>query len=107
MPLENLPLLRPDLTPTEKVLGVLSTAVMRECWQHCVDNRCRPFTVRFIYELLRQHRQIAYTTVMTTMTRLEDNGLLRCVDKKGLAKLYLPAVTEHELLAAVNEALAC
>ena len=48
-------------------------------------------TVREIYDILRHERQIAYTTVMTTMVRLAEKGLLRIVDRAGLCQLLCPS----------------
>lgn len=46
-------------------------------------------TVRDVYEVLREHRRIAYTTVMTTMSILEQKGFLRRT-RKERAYLYRP-----------------
>ena len=54
-------------------------------------------TVRDVHDELAQHRQIAYTTVMTTMTRLATKGLLRR-DTAGLAHRYRPAVSQDSYL---------
>jgi predicted transcriptional regulator len=55
-----------------KVLGSLESEVMEIMWQdsqfHCV---------RFVTEKLQKKRRIAYTTVMTIMTRLFEKGLLK------------------------------
>ncbi len=55
-------------------------------------------TVRNIYDSLRKQREIAYTTVMTTMVRLSEKGLLNIVDKVGLANCYSPAQNREEFL---------
>ena len=47
-----------------KVLGPLETEIMQIIWQ---DERS---TVKKVHRKLSQHRDIAYTTVMTTMSRL-------------------------------------
>jgi predicted transcriptional regulator len=60
-------------------------------------------TVRDIYDSLRQQRQIAYTTVMTTMVRLSEKGLLRIVDRVGLANCYAPVENREEF---INNAVA-
>ncbi|MFE3322696.1 BlaI/MecI/CopY family transcriptional regulator [Nocardia sp. NPDC059195] len=56
------------------------------------------FTVRDIYESLRLEREIAYTTVMSTMDNLHRKGWL---DRKrdGKAYLYWPTLTREEYSA--------
>ena len=53
-------------------------------------------TVRDVYEELLKHRKIAYTTVMTTLDRLEKKGTLKR-KKSGKAFVYSAAMTESEL----------
>jgi predicted transcriptional regulator len=54
-------------------------------------------TVRDVHDELASQRKIAYTTVMTTMTRLATKGLLRR-DTAGLAHRYRPAVSQETYL---------
>lgn len=54
-------------------------------------------TVRDVHDELAAERQIAYTTVMTTMTRLATKGLLRR-DTAGLAHRYRAAVSQDSYL---------
>jgi predicted transcriptional regulator len=77
-----------------KFLGDLECEIME-----LVCKKAAPtVTVREIYDVLRHERQIAYTTVMTTMVRLAEKGMLRIVDKAGLANCYAPAETRDEFL---------
>lgn len=71
-----------------KVLGPLEAAVMDIIW------RKEEATVRDVYETLNGSRKIAYTTVMTIMTRLADKDLL-LKDKEGIAYTYRPAVSKE------------
>jgi BlaI family transcriptional regulator, penicillinase repressor len=57
-----------------------------------------PCTVRDVYETLRVRRQIAYTTVMTTMRILERKGQLK-VSRKDRAHVYRPARPRQRVLA--------
>src|SRR6476646_6943293 len=57
-----------------------------------------PCTVRDVYETLRARRQIAYTTVMTTMRILERKGQLK-VSRKDRAHVYRPARPRQRVLA--------
>ena len=77
-----------------KFLGDLECEIMEVVWQ-----TAKPVvTVRDVYELLKHERQIAYTTVMTTMVRLSEKGLLKIVDKSGLANCYMPVESKEEFI---------
>lgn len=52
-------------------------------------------TVRDVHDRLSQRRKIAYTTVMTTMTRLATKGLLER-DTDSLAHRYRPRVRRED-----------
>lgn len=77
-----------------KVLGPLETEIMRLLWH---DKRS---TVKKVHRKLSQQRDIAYTTVMTTMSRLAEKGVLNR-QREGLAYVYTPAITEDEFVALV------
>lgn len=77
-----------------KFLGDLECEIMELVWKKAAPT----VTVREIYDILRHERQIAYTTVMTTMVRLAEKGLLRIVDKAGLANCYAPAEGREEFI---------
>jgi len=70
----------------ETVLGPLEYAVMDAVWAR---GEC---TVREVHDGLKQSRKIAYTTVMTTMTRLAAKGLLQR-DTSDLAHRYTATVS--------------
>ncbi|MGI8872963.1 MAG: BlaI/MecI/CopY family transcriptional regulator [Egibacteraceae bacterium] len=71
------------------LLGPLETAVMETVW------RLGETTVRDVHAELEKERDIAYTTVMTTMARLASKGLLGR-DTSGLAHRYLPSLSREE-----------
>lgn len=73
----------------EGLLGPLEQSVMEAVWT------LGPTTVRHVHESLAQNREIAYTTVMTTMTRLATKGLLSR-DTSGLAHVYTAEVPREE-----------
>jgi predicted transcriptional regulator len=77
-----------------KFLGDLECEIMELVWKKAQPT----VTVREIYDTLRHERQIAYTTVMTTMVRLAEKGMLRIVDKTGLANCYAPAESREEFI---------
>lgn len=65
-------------------------AVLRVLWDH------GPLTVREVMQHLHERgRRVAYTTVMTFLSRLEQKGVLTS-DKGDVAYVYRPRVTrEH------------
>lgn len=77
-----------------KFLGDLECEIMELAWKKANPT----VTVREIYDILRNERQIAYTTVMTTMVRLAEKGLLKIVDRAGLANCYSPVESRDEFV---------
>ena len=73
----------------EKLLGELELDVMRIVWESGSK------TVRDVLEILAETRPLAYTTVMTVMSRLTDKGLL-VVDKQGKTYHYRAAYNRKE-----------
>ena len=75
------------LTPQE-------LAIMKVVWTRDT------VTVRDVYEVLRQKRTIAYTTVMTMMKVLEDKGSLRktLVDR---THVYKPTKPRQQVIGAM------
>ena len=61
-------------------------------------------TVRGVYEVLRERRQIAYTTVMTVMNNLVKKHLLT-QDKAAIAYVYRPAIPGRVVTRAVLESV--
>ena len=55
----------------ETLLGELELEIMQIIWAR------QRVTVRDVLEVLTEKRPLAYTTVMTVMTRLVDKGILR------------------------------
>lgn len=74
--------------PLKAILGPLEQDVMDAVWQ------LEQATVRDVHERLARSRKIAYTTVMTTMSRLATKGLL-AKDSSGLAHVYRARVTRE------------
>ncbi len=72
-----------------KVLGPLETEIMQIVWREKFT------TVKKVHQALQNQREIAYTTVMTTMTRLAEKGVLNR-KRDGLAYVYAPAVTKRD-----------
>lgn len=85
---------KPHKMGLKKVLGDLEADVMKVVWKQS------PVTVRDVYEQLRVSKQLAYTTVMTIMSRLADKELLLKAPQ-GNAYIYTPAVSEAEFAKMV------
>ncbi len=79
----------------KKFLGDLECDIMELAWKLANPT----VTVREVYDALRKRRDIAYTTVMTTMVRLSEKGLLKIVDKAGLANCYSPENDREEFIS--------
>ena len=75
--------------PLADVLGPLEAEVMEIVWDR------REATVRDVHRILSDKRSIAYTTVMTTMGRLTEKGILRRVEDQP-AHHYFPLVSREQ-----------
>lgn len=71
------------------LLGPLETEVMEAVWE------LGETTVRDVHAYLAERRELAYTTVMTTMARLAGKGLLER-DTSNLAHRYRPSLTRED-----------
>jgi predicted transcriptional regulator len=89
--------LHPDRQGLRMVLGDLEAEVMDVIWR-CPDGEwC---TVRDVYETMLQDRRIAYTTVMNTMTRLANKGVLEST-RRDMAYLYRPHQSREAFIHGV------
>ena len=79
----------------ESVLGELESAIMKLVWQK------GRLTVRQAHQLLARDRELAYTTVMTVMSRLADKDLL-VKEKTGNAFTYTARLSEAEFARAAR-----
>src|SRR6185312_12329631 len=81
--------------------GELEAVLMHRIWDH--DG---PLTVRDLFDELREERNIAYTTVMSTMDNLHRKGWL-ARERDGKAYRYTPVATREEYSARLmREAMA-
>ncbi len=89
---------RPRKDGLEKTLGALEAQVMDAVWDAegavCVDDVRRA--------LATTGKDAAYTTVMTTLSRLHTKGLL-AREMKGKAYYYTPRVSRDELSDNVSK----
>src|SRR5690242_13981113 len=87
---------RPDREGIRKVLGDLEAEIMEYLWEHVSDSK-HGVTVREVYEAFRLRRVIAYTTVLSTMTRLNKKHLLH-VRKEEMAYVYTPVLSQDSFI---------
>ena len=73
--------------------GDLEAVVMDRLW-----DRAGTTAVREVFEDLHQSREIAYTTVMSTMDNLHRKGWL-ARERQGKAFLYWPTLSREEYSA--------
>ena len=79
----------PSSSKSKKVLGPLEGDIMEVVWAQ------GPTTVSAVHKALREHKDIAYTTVMTTMSRLAKKGLLD-QDRSAASYVYSAALSKEE-----------
>lgn len=79
----------------QKYLGELQGRIMELVWTR------GPITVREAHESLGAERPLAYTTVMTVMSRLADEGVL-VRERGGKTYLYRAACTREEFRADIS-----
>lgn len=97
-PMADVRRLRRSGAGADRFLGPLESAVMDRMWAR------GEATVREIVDDIGRRRELAYTTVMTIMSRLHEKGLLvRQRDGKGY--LYRPAFSRDEHRARLSREL--
>ena len=74
-------------------LHELEAAIMDVVW----NKQLVTFAVSDVLEVLERQREIAYTTVMTTVSRLYDKGLLTR-QRDGKRYLYSPKLSREQFL---------
>jgi predicted transcriptional regulator len=91
--------IRPQRTGVRAPLGDLEQAVMRCLWERG-DAGCSATDVQ--QRLAVQERPVALTTVLTTLDRLYDKGIVRR-DRTGKASRYAAALSEEQLQRRIVE----
>jgi predicted transcriptional regulator len=86
---------RPDRPGIRKILGDLEAEIMEYIWSRPAE---QSVTVREVYEAILAQRHIAYTTVMSTMSRLAKKQVLR-VATEQTAYAYFPTMSAEALLS--------
>jgi predicted transcriptional regulator len=81
-----------------KQLGDLEADVMNVVWQK------REATVQDVKDALEPNRKLAYTTVMTVMSRLAEKGMLNR-RKEGRAYIYTPTDSQEHVAGSLLRSL--
>ncbi len=80
-----------------KYLGVLEAEIMEAMWNwDCASS------VKDVHAFISKSRKIAYTTVLTVMSRLHAKGLLKRL-KDGRCYLYLTSYSRKEFMSLLNK----
>ncbi|MBI2038152.1 MAG: BlaI/MecI/CopY family transcriptional regulator [Candidatus Magasanikbacteria bacterium] len=82
---------------TTSSLGSLEEEIMQIIWKEPAAS------VRLVFEKIKKRREIAYTTVMTIMSRLHAKGILNRKQKDGGAYVYAPAQSKEKFLEQISE----
>lgn len=88
--------IRPENDGLRASLFDLEADIMEIVWAGGAND----FSVSDVHEKLSEEREIAYTTVMTTVGRLHDKGLLER-ERDGKRYLYRPVMDQDEFLRSM------
>jgi predicted transcriptional regulator len=76
----------------------LEAEIMEIIWNFQEIN----FTVTDVHQAISKNRNLAYTTIMTTVTRLYTKGLLTR-SKEGRKYIYMPVHTRQEYIVQLTK----
>lgn len=85
--------IRPEETGLRASLFDFEAEIMEIVWGRAMKN----FSVHALHEILQERREVAYTTVMTTLNRLCEKEILERV-KDGRRFLYRPRLSRAEFI---------
>jgi predicted transcriptional regulator len=89
--------IRPEQEGLRTSLFDLEAEIMEVVWGNGWDE----FSVADVHTALQAQREIAYTTVMTTVSRLHDKELLTR-RRDGRRYLYAPAMSRTDFIASMT-----
>ena len=78
-------------------MGELEAEIMEVVW------KLKGASVREVLDIIKRKKQIAYTTVMTVMSRLFEKGILRREMDENGAYVYQPVKCRESFLAAASK----
>jgi predicted transcriptional regulator len=82
---------------TQSSLGSLEEEIMQIIWK---ENNA---SVRCIFDKLKKKRELAYTTVMTIMSRLHTKGILHRHLHENGSYIYSPAQSKEKFLDKISQ----
>lgn len=80
-----------------RILGELESEIMSTVWESH-----EPISIRYVTDILRVKRKIAYTTIMTIMVRLVEKGLLKRTSE-GKAYRYQAVYSKEKFLNNITK----
>ena len=78
-------------------LGSLESDIMEIIWKEPRSS------VRLVFDILKKKRDIAYTTVMTIMSRLHAKGILHRRTHENGSYIYTPTQSKEKFLDKISE----
>jgi predicted transcriptional regulator len=78
-----------SMKSTQKSLSPLDQEIMDIVWN------CKTCSVREVLEQIQKEKELAYTTVATILTRLNDKGLLKRTEKNSVV-YYSPKISRED-----------
>lgn len=92
---------RPLNPKGSRMLGRLEEEIMEAVW----NSPTYETTVAAVHKAIRETREIAYTTVMTTMSRMVGKGLLK-QNRSNTAYIYTPTFrTRADFISYIRKVL--
>ena len=82
---------------TASSLGSLEEEIMQIIWKES------DASVRLVFEKLKKKRDIAYTTVMTIMSRLHTKNILNRRPQQNGSYIYSPSQSKEKFLEKISE----
>ncbi len=86
-----------DLLKNNSALGELESEIMEVIWRSSRNS------VRTVLTQLEKKRKVAYSTIMTVMTRLYDKGILARESDVSGAYWYHPVQDKEHFLASASK----
>ncbi len=80
-----------------RIFGDLEKALMEILWEHTEG-----ITGREIFAIMKSKKDVAFTTVLTVLERLNKKGLIKRMKKDKLF-IYKPAILKEEFIKRISE----
>ncbi len=90
--------IRPEQEGLKTTLFDLEAEIMELVWEEAWPS----FTVTHVHEILQERRDVAYTTIMTTISRLFEKEIL-VRQKEGRKYVYQTAMTRSAFIAKMTK----